>query len=175
MGSLVVTGPPGAGKSTVARLVAESHERGVHLDSDAFWFMIRSGYVAPWEPEANPQNGVVLEAVSRAAAAFDRGGYEVVIDGIIGPWFLDRVRAVYAEAGLPLDYVILRPPENVLLQRAAERAGQPPIAEDRIRQMQAAFSRLDEWESHVVPNDAVAPGETVTQISALRRTGALRV
>ncbi len=31
---LLLTGPPGAGKSTVARIVAERFERSVHVEAD---------------------------------------------------------------------------------------------------------------------------------------------
>jgi hypothetical protein len=31
---------------------------------------------------------VVIEAITRTVATFVTGGYDVVVDGIIGPWFL---------------------------------------------------------------------------------------
>jgi hypothetical protein len=36
-------------------------------------------------PEAHEQNGAVIAAVSRAAAAFASRGYGVFLDGIVGP------------------------------------------------------------------------------------------
>jgi ATPase family associated with various cellular activities (AAA) len=44
---LILTGPPGAGKTTAARVLAERSERAVHLESDRFFHFIRSGYVEP--------------------------------------------------------------------------------------------------------------------------------
>lgn len=32
---------------------------------------------------------VVIEAFLEAAKRFARGGYDVIVDGIVGPWFLD--------------------------------------------------------------------------------------
>ena len=175
MGSLIITGAPGAGKSTLARSIAESEARSVHLDSDGFWFMIISGYVSPWLREAQTQNVVVIEAVACAAVTFDKGGYEVVIDGIIGPWFLDRFASVYRDAGLPLDYVVLRASQDVLLSRVARRTGQPSIPEQRVAQMHASFERLGALEPHCIDNDGGTPDETITRITALRRAGSLRV
>ena len=47
---LLVAGPPGAGKSTVAALVADRFERSVHLHTDDFYAWIARGYVEPWRP-----------------------------------------------------------------------------------------------------------------------------
>ena len=38
-------------------------------------------------PESNAQNGVVIEAFLESAKRFVRGGYDVYVDGIVGPWF----------------------------------------------------------------------------------------
>jgi AAA domain len=48
---LILTGPPGAGKTTAARVLAERSERAVHVESDRFFEFIRSGLVDPWKPE----------------------------------------------------------------------------------------------------------------------------
>ena len=56
---IIITGPPGAGKSTVARLVAaDQSDPSVLLTGDDFHHYIRQGYVAPWLPESSYQNEV---------------------------------------------------------------------------------------------------------------------
>ncbi len=52
------------------------------------------------------RNQVVVDALAAAARAYARGGYFVVLDGIIGSWFLERVRIAM---DVPLHYVVLRP------------------------------------------------------------------
>ena len=65
MGELiVVTGPPGAGKSTVARVLADRFPRSALVTGDSFFAFVSGGWVAPWLPEAHEQNDVVLRAAA---------------------------------------------------------------------------------------------------------------
>ncbi len=56
-GVVVISGPPGAGKSTVAKLVATRQgSPSVCLESDWFWTTITNGFISPWEPASDRQN-----------------------------------------------------------------------------------------------------------------------
>ena len=70
MGDIVIVGgPPGSGKTRLARSLAEALAPGVHLEADAFFHFIVSGYIPPWRPESDTQNHVVNTVVARAAPA----------------------------------------------------------------------------------------------------------
>jgi predicted kinase len=91
---LILTGAPGAGKSTIANELAASWPTpAVHLHSDDFWHSIKRGWIAPYLPESHAQNVVVIGAVFAAARVYSSGGYFVVVDGILGPGVLGRTRA----------------------------------------------------------------------------------
>jgi len=158
---LIVTGPPGSGKSTTARLLAQRFDRASCLAIDWFWTTIVNGFVPPWKPEADAQNRAVLAAVAGSAAALATAGYVVVVDGVIGPWHLDLVAQPLARRGIDTHYVVLRPELEVALARVRSRADQEHVsghlAEAFIDEAPAAhmweqFSDLGPLERHVVDN-----------------------
>ncbi|MEV8563857.1 AAA family ATPase [Streptomyces sp. NPDC051917] len=120
-------GPPGSGKSTVADALASSVDRPtVHVSTDSLYVWIRSGFVLPYLPEAQRQNEVVQKVMIDAACTYAGGGYDVVLDGILGPWLLDAFRAECRKRDLDLSYVVLRPSLEVTLSRASQREGRHP-------------------------------------------------
>ncbi len=84
---------PGAGKSTVAALLAAALDPSVHVHADDFWHFIKRGAIPPYLPSSHRQNEVVVGVLAAAAFGYAAGGYHVICDGIVGPWFLPPFRA----------------------------------------------------------------------------------
>jgi predicted kinase len=152
---IVVSGPPGAGKTTVAKALSRLFKPSALLAGDQFLAFIDQGYVAPWTPAAHHQNEVVIKAAAAAAGRLVSGGYAVVYDGVLGPWFL----ATFAAAtGLPfLHYAILLPPEPVCLERVRCRAdhGFRDLAATRHMHQEFANAAID--PRHVLSDTDDAP------------------
>lgn len=136
---LVVTGPPGSGKSTVCESLADRWEPSVLVEGDAFFTFLRRGAISPWLPESHAQNDTTIRAAAAAAGSFAAGGMTVVYDGVIGPWFLPTFAAM---AGIDtIDYVVLLPPVEICLKRVATRTGHGFTDLDAARHMHDDFVR----------------------------------
>jgi AAA domain len=169
---VLVTGPPGAGKSTVAGAIASRSARSaVHLHSDDFYGYIRSGFVEPWQPASDPQNRVVTGAIAAAAVTFGQGGYLVLVDGILGPWFLPAFRDAAARAGVPLHYLVLRPSLAENLSRARGRAAGQFRASGPVSDLHRQFSDLGDLERHVLDSTGESAEETTGRVLAALRSG----
>jgi predicted ABC-type ATPase len=120
MGELIiVTGPPGAGKSTVSGLVADSFVSSVLIPADWFFGLWRKGAIDPWLPQALPQTSVAANAAAAATGAFARADCRVVYDGFIPPRYLPEFAAA---AGLAaLHYAVILPPVTTCVDRVLSR------------------------------------------------------
>jgi dephospho-CoA kinase len=158
---LMLTGPPGSGKSTVAQLVAARLDRAVHIESDAFFHFIESGYIEPWRTEAHEQNQVVMDIVGEVATGYAKGGYPTIVEGILIPgWFFEPLRDRLQRAGLHVTTVILRPSFATFLRRAQERPSKSLTHAAVIQQVGRGFEELGSLERFVIENEAEAPEAT---------------
>ena len=131
----LITGIPGSGKSTVARMLAQRHARGVHLEGDLIagytGHFIVSGLVPPGqEPEAesNRQMNLVVRNQCLLARSFAAAGFVPVLDYVVvARDKLGRYRS--ALRSLRLHFVVLCPGKAAAIRRNAERGRRSPVAE----------------------------------------------
>jgi predicted kinase len=161
---VALTGPPGAGKTTVARQVARSFEPAIHLVGDEFFRVIATGYVPPWLPESRAQNETVQSAVTAAAVHYAVGGYTVVLDWILGPWALPQLVDETGNTGVAVHYVVLRPDEATARARATARSASELVDPEPIAKMYDAFRDLGAHERHVLDSTGATTEETVAAV-----------
>ena len=148
---VILTGAPGTGKTTVADRLAEISEasRTVHMHTDDFYHYLRKGGLSPEQPGAEEQNRVVIDAILAAAKCYAAGGYETIVDGIIGPWFLEPWQRVAGE--YEIHYVILWASRKETMARAIGRAKLDRETNGRlVETMWGQFSGLEAYETYVV-------------------------
>lgn len=122
---IVVTGVQAAGKSTVARMLAERFARAVHVEADILQQMVVSGAAWPLEPgplpaEVDRQLQLRRTHLTMLGRSFYEAGFTAVLDDIIMGEGWTQVQA--ALAGLPLHLVVLAPSAAVVRQRDSARA-----------------------------------------------------
>jgi len=167
---IVVTGPPGSGKSTIAPVLCRMFTASALVAGDDFFSFIDQGYLEPWTAEAHQQNETVVEAAAAAAGRLSVGGYTVVYDGVLGPWFIDSFRVA---SGLnSLHYAVLLPPEQHCVDRVRSRAGHGFTDLPATRHMYREFADADIAPNHLITSTA-DPAHIASTIFGLVHAGVL--
>ncbi|WP_438445261.1 AAA family ATPase [Gorillibacterium sp. sgz5001074] len=166
---IIITGSPGTGKSTTASLVAKkSHfSKSVHMHTDDFYGYIRKGAIPPFLPESQEQNVIVMEAFLEAAKRFARGGFDVIIDGIVGPWFLEPWQKAVQDH-YEVHYIILRATKEETMNRAINRSKLDKDANtELVEKMWEQFNHLGPYESHIMDTTNQSTEQSVSTILAV--------
>jgi len=81
----IITGPPGAGKSTISESLAGDIKKSVYLEVDSLREMIKNGYVGPAEYTSESKKQLALGAKNTLDLTinFLREGFNVFIEDIL--------------------------------------------------------------------------------------------
>lgn len=176
---IILSGSPGAGKTTIAHPLAEQYPLAVHLHTDDFWRAIVSGAIAPYLPEADSQNQTVVAVAAGAAFGFAAGGYTTIVDGVVGPWMLHHYRKCNRRyPAVTLHYVVLRPDRQTALVRAQQRTAPGALADEGpILELWDQFTDLAPYEHHAIDtSDLDVDASVATVRTAIeRRTHTVRI
>ncbi|MGH2588494.1 MAG: phosphotransferase-like protein [Dehalococcoidia bacterium] len=163
---IVITGIQAAGKSTVARLLAQRFARGVHIEADALQRMIVSGAAWVGEPgppagEAERQLRMRLRHMCLLSGSFFDAGFTVVLDDII---IGDRWKQLQEELhGRLFSLAVLAPDVDAVLSRDADRAKRTlgeAWARYLDKELRATMAGVGLW----LDTTSLTPEETVDEV-----------
>jgi predicted kinase len=114
---LLLNGPPGVGKSTLAARYVDAHPLALNLDID-----ILRGQLGSWRDDPIGA-GLAARALALAAARTHLlAGYDVVVPQFLGRVeFIDQLAALAREVGVDFVEVVLLDSKENALRRFAER------------------------------------------------------
>ncbi len=138
---IVISGPTGAGKTSVAEAICERFDRMIHVEVDELRHWVKAGYRHPWAGDHQAEEQLDLAVRNACAIARESVAmrYAVVITDIALP----RRAALYYELLAPLHdrapahIVTLLPSLEVTLRRDAERRTSFP---ERVRPLHREFT-----------------------------------
>ena len=106
----------------------------------------------------------MIEAFLEAAKRYARGKYDVIVDGIIGPWFLEPWINIVRE-GYEVHYIVLRASKEETMKRAGERLKlDRETNNELVETMWEQFCNLGIYESNVVDTTNYSIQETVSAV-----------
>jgi len=161
-GLSIISGSPASGKSTLARSLAQAHSAGLHFQTDTF-YQFPAHPVDPTTIESRHQNTVIMQAIGRATSAFVDGGYEVYLDGVIGPWFIDTLLLDCGNIKT-IDYVILTASIETSVERAIGRNDDTSL--DQVRHMHKAFEEEQGYLQHRLDTTGLSAAEVQSRFLA---------
>lgn len=168
---VIITGSPGSGKTTICGALAAESPQGLHLVSDTYYEFI-AHRLDPAQPESQHQNTVVMHALASSVRAFADGGYQVYLDGIIGPWFLALFQP-YLQHLSPVQYLVLTVSESDALMRVREREGSG--LSPTVTKMQSHLSDLGRLAKHAVDVEGMGESDALEKVRSALASGQLEL
>jgi chloramphenicol 3-O-phosphotransferase len=170
---LILTGPPAAGKSSVARALADRYDRVAHIEVDTLrHFVTATGYVAPGKPGFERQQDLATRNACSLARNFLEERFAVIIDDVVVEpehlrQYLDQLRA----AGAPVHFVRLLPGlDTVLARNQAKVEGRMPA--ERVEKVWRDFGAAGEIGGVTVDSTGLTAAETADKLQSLTTSGA---
>lgn len=160
----LITGPAGAGKSSVAKALAEKFSRSVVINVDKLRGMVIGGYVRPWphNDEVELQLFLSVKNACYIANNFLEKGFTVFIDDVVGRKFLEQYSTYFKEKNFKT--FLLLPSLETLLSRFDERGCDEELRK-RTHDLHKSFSeKKDKLNWKIINSSNQTLEETVEQI-----------
>ena len=163
MSLIVLNGPTGTGKNTIAEIVAQRRDRCAVIDYDDLRNMFRKPHLTPWDGEAGKRQNILgLEHASMLARSFVANGYDCIILDVLS----DETATLYREllADLEPTLIHLLPTWEEIVRRNGTRP--PRLTRDELRMVYDGQDALTVFDVRI-DNSDLAPEEVAARVHGL--------
>ena len=173
---LILTGPPAAGKSSVARALADRYDRVAHIEVDTLrHFVTATGYAAPGKSGFERQQALATRNACSLARNFLEERFAVIIDDVVvEPEHLQQYLNQLRAAGAPVHFVSLLPSLDTVLARNQQRA-EGRLSAERVEKVWRDFVAAGEIGGVTVDSTSITAAETADRLQSLTTSGASMV
>ncbi len=114
----VISGPPGSGKSTIGKILAEKVTNSAIVSTDTIRYLIKNGKADRGDPDWERQLNLGAETASLLANSFLKNGFNVFLDDVV----CDNTRInIYSKNLIDPIFITLLPSKEVVARRDLER------------------------------------------------------
>lgn len=163
MSVIILTGPPGAGKNTVAQIIAKGRNKCVVIDVDLVRWMILQPHKAPWEGNAGKEQQTLgVQNACLLASNFLKEAYEVIILDVLTPDTAKLYKKQLQKNNVKI--ILLLPTYNEIVRRNTIRP--PRLKENEVKMLydqQKAFTGYDE----IIDNTNLSSEETAQKVNTI--------
>lgn len=165
---VLVSGAPGAGKSTVSRALAERFDPSFHLKVDDLRETMVNGFIRPEPPftdDVIAQFALVRRTATFMAQDYASAGVMFVVDDSPIPESMpEQYATLYADPRLTR--VLLRPDDDEVMDRLRNRGGlfDEFLLELGTEVFNAELSKLPTAGWHIVDSTHLSVDETVDEV-----------
>lgn len=154
----IITGPPGVGKTTISKSIANSLGKSVLLEGDDIYHHVVGGYVSPWK-EGNHLE-LFWKVSINTIKTYLESDYDVVFNYIINLEDLNMFKNISKEYSTK--FIVLLSNEDTLLKRDKERPEDCQM-KDRCLVLLKKFTNKDYEEKHILYTDNLSV-EKITEL-----------
>ena len=164
---VLITGIPGAGKSTISKELAKSTPQCAYISGDDLRLQILGGYAnpakQPWTDETRKQYYLSFENAALLAKNYLKNGYKVVVDHVIhaGDLFKEWNKHV---SNIEYFKVFLNPDINTVIERNRTRG--KFVQEEVIKRLKEDYLQYDYSDWFVIDNGKQSITESVSLIKS---------